>query len=73
MPISDELGLIHNIIKFTISPFANFSLFYNVFFLPVGNASRDKRVRKVWVPWSCNQAIAEEIPEVKHIIIQKRM
>lgn len=33
----------------------------------VGKASRDKPVRKVWVPWSCNQAIAEEIPEVKHI------
>lgn len=33
----------------------------------IGKASRDKRVRKVWVPWSCNQAIAEEIPEVKHI------
>lgn len=31
----------------------------------VSKASRDNRVRKVWVSWGCSEAFAEEIPQVK--------
>lgn len=31
----------------------------------VSRESRDKRVRKVWVSWSCSKAFAEGIPPVK--------
>lgn len=31
----------------------------------VSKASLDNRIRKVWVSWSCSEAFAEEIPQVK--------